>query len=98
MKVATIEDIKLEVKFRAVPHFDDVAYAIHYDWWWNRQNDELYWRTKDKDYVNIKKLSNEHLGNILNLYYYKEFKKCLTNTKIQDFQKDVELIKYLNNI
>lgn len=96
MKLATIEDIKLEAWFRTNPNFEDVAYNYHNTWYCDRRDDKLLWKTKDKDYINIKNLSNEHIQNILNLFYYKAFKKCMENEKIQELQAALKLIKYLN--
>lgn len=98
MKIATIEDIRRENRFRTDPSFRRGEYNYDPTWLWDREYDNLFWETKNKDYINIKNLSDEHIQNILNLFYYKDFKKCLENTKIQDLQKAIELIKYLNNI
>ena len=97
MKIATIEDIKLEAWFRTDPNFKIIAYNYHNTWYCDREDDKLYWKTKNKDYINIKNLSDEHIQNILNLFYYKTFQKCIKNKEIQDLQKITEIfIKYLN--
>ena len=96
MRIATIEDIRKEFEFRNDPTVKRIAYYDTTSWLWDREHDNIFWETKNKDYINIRNLSYEHLENILNLFYYKEFKKCLENTKIQDLQKALELIKNLN--
>lgn len=98
MKIATIEDIRKENWFRTDPSFKRIAYNYNTTWLWDREHDNLFWETKNKDYINIKNLSDEHIQNILNLFYYEDFKKCLENAKIQDLHKAIELIKDLNNI
>lgn len=77
MKIATIEDIKFEAWFRTDPNFEDFVYNYHNTWYCDREDDNLFWKTKDKNYINIKNLSNEHIQNILNLFYYKAFQKYL---------------------
>lgn len=41
-------------------------------WLRNRNSGNLVWKTKDNEIIPIKDLSNQHLGNILNMFTHEE--------------------------